>query len=106
MKSLWYGKVGDEPDRRKYSERVCGCTTCTHFRSDTAQRELLPCDLCKRKPSKPWPYICVTFVPQIIKSFLGVENLCNGCRNAISCYLRDWELCLAQSSDESLKWGL
>lgn len=106
MKSLWYGKVGDEPDRRKYKERVCGCTTCIHFRNDTAQRHMIPCDLCKRQPSKIWSYICVTFVPQILKSFLGVNNICSGCRNAISCYMQKWGTCWSQSSDDHIKWAL
>ena len=106
MKLLWYGKVGDEPDRRRYSERHCGCTTCLHFRSDNVQRTRLRCDLCMGEPSKDWPYICVTFVPELLKQFLGVENICNGCRNAISCYTREWDTCWSQSSDNELKWAM
>lgn len=107
MKTLWYGRVGDnEPDHRRYSERVCGCSTCRHFRDDAVQRKRLRCDLCMRKPDDTWPHICVQFVPDLLKQFLGVENLCSCCRNAISCYLREWDACWSQSSDDELKWAM
>lgn len=106
MKTLWYGKVGDEPDRGRRSDRGCRCVVCRHFLDDGVQRLRLRCDLCMRAPSKNWPYICITFVPDVLKGFLGIENLCACCRNAISCYTREWDACWSQSSDDELKWAM
>lgn len=106
MKALWIGRVSDEPDFRPYTQRVCGCTTCRHWRGDETVWRKLRCDLCRREPNKDWPYICVPFVPEMIKTFLAVENICHGCRNTINHHLTEWSACWTESTEDHLKWAL
>lgn len=58
------------------------------------------CDLCGEE------YTCVPFLPQIIKSFLRIEYLCEFCRNAMNWRRRSWPICWGATSDDEIKWFL
>lgn len=103
----------------------CQCVACKQFRADgeeflTATRRIaryLPpdaleqarklveekgCDLCKRDAHR------ALFVPQVIKTFFGIEHLCEWCRNRIDYQRRalKWPICWGLTPDDELKWFL
>lgn len=80
----------------------CRCEICRKFNTDKAHRGC--CDICRRDEQK-YPYM-VDWLPELVKSFLGVKEICRGCRNSINHYMTEWKLCWADDGDEAIKWAL
>jgi hypothetical protein len=108
---------------KKKRNPECQCNACTRFRSDgrevwhdikkigrylsskqveTIRRDLLEskCDWCDRTAVR------APFVPQIVKDFLRIENLCEWCRNSIQWDARKQAICWGSTSDDEIKWFL
>lgn len=83
------------------SEKQCHCEICRKFNADV--RHCGQCDICKRKDA--YAFI-VNWLPELLKEFLGVEEVCLGCRNSVNHYMTEWGLCWANDGDDAIKWAL
>lgn len=98
----------------------CQCKVCLRFNIDihdvmsgipkttdmpAALRDVLfvdGCDWCGRKNRRTY------FIPQIIKDFLRIEHLCEGCKWVVHRTRQEtyWPICWGSTSDDELKWFL
>jgi hypothetical protein len=87
----------------------CHCTVCNKFDGDrhyTLEDVIRGrCQLCGRGGKDRAAYRA-PWLPQVLREFLGVDEICWACRNAISGFVIRWNLCWGSSPDEALKWAM
>lgn len=84
----------------------CKCEVCRKFRRDygddsawNLQQGL--CDICRAPDGR-----IVRWLPELLREFLGLDQICWACRNSVDCYMAEWSLCWAGDSDDAIKWAL